>query len=85
MILEINSESYQHGHSVWTNPNRSFNGMNGISPDKAAVSSIFKWYKGDFTENGTLIDFLNKYSPVKIKSSAEISYLDYDWSLNDWP
>jgi hypothetical protein len=31
MILEINSESYQHGHSVWTNPNRSFNGMNGFN------------------------------------------------------
>jgi len=58
---------------------------NNISTDKAAISSIFKWYKGDFTGNGTLIDFLNKYSPVKIKSSAEISYLDYDWSLNDWP
>ncbi len=58
---------------------------NKISADKAAISSIFKWYKGDFTQNGTLIDFLNKYSPVKIKPNADISYLDYDWSLNDWP
>lgn len=58
---------------------------NNITSDKAAISSIFKWYKGDFTENGTLIEFLNKYAPVKIKANAEISYLDYDWSLNDWP
>ncbi len=59
------------------------NFRNKITPAKAEVSSIFKWYKGDFTEKGTLIDFLNKYSPVKINSNASISYLDYDWSLNE--
>lgn len=58
---------------------------NKISPDKIAISSIFKWYSGDFTKNGTLIDFLNQYSPVKIKAGAQVSYLDYDWGLNDWP
>lgn len=58
---------------------------NIISTNKVAISSIFKWYSGDFTKNGTLIDFLNKYSPVKIKADADISYLDYDWDLNDWP
>jgi len=31
MILEINKAGYQHSHSVWTNPNRSFNGMNGFN------------------------------------------------------
>ena len=31
MILEINKAAYQHSHSVWTNPNRSFNGMNGFN------------------------------------------------------
>lgn len=56
---------------------------NKISPNKVEISSIFKWYTGDFTENGSLIDFLNKYSPVKINSYASISYLDYDWSLNE--
>ncbi|HCM76457.1 MAG TPA: DUF547 domain-containing protein [Cytophagales bacterium] len=58
---------------------------NKITSQKAEISSIFKWYKGDFTEKGSLIDFLNKYAPVTINSNASISYLDYDWSLNDWP
>ena len=58
---------------------------NKISADKIVISSIFKWYSGDFTKNGTLIDFLNQYSPVKIKAGAQVSYLDYDWGLNDWP
>ena len=31
MILEINKAGYQHSHSVWTNPNRAFNGMNGFN------------------------------------------------------
>ena len=56
---------------------------NKISSDKAEISSIFSWFKGDFTKNGSLIDFLNLYSKVKIKPSAEISNLDYDWNLNE--
>jgi hypothetical protein len=31
MILEINKAGYQHSHSVWTNSNRAFNGMNGFN------------------------------------------------------
>lgn len=58
---------------------------NKITPNKIEISSIFNWYKGDFTENGSLIDFLNKYAQIKINSKASIDYLDYDWSLNDWP
>ncbi len=56
---------------------------NKISPDKLEISSIFSWFKGDFTKNGSLIDYLNQYSKVKIKPNAKISHLDYDWSLNE--
>lgn len=56
---------------------------NKISKDAAKLSSIFNWFKGDFTKNGNLIDFLNKYSITEINSSAKISYLDYDWNLNE--
>lgn len=56
---------------------------NKISKDKAEISSIFSWFKGDFTKNGSLIDFLNQYSKVKLSSNAKISHLDYDWSLNE--
>jgi hypothetical protein len=55
---------------------------NKIKSDQIEISSIFSWFKGDFTENGSLIDFLNRYSKVKIVKSAKISYLDYDWNLN---
>jgi len=56
---------------------------NKINADKAEVSQIFNWYKDDFTKTGTLADFLNTYSTTKINSTAAISFLEYDWSLNE--
>ncbi|MCG2432033.1 DUF547 domain-containing protein [Aequorivita xiaoshiensis] len=58
---------------------------NNISISEAKISSIFKWYKKDFLvyEKKDLIGFINQYSKVKINSNTRISYLDYDWSLNE--
>lgn len=56
---------------------------NKISADNPQLSKIFDWYKTDFTKKGSLIDFLNNYAPVKINANAKITYLDYDWSLNE--
>jgi len=59
------------------------NSRNKISGKKAQLSNIFKWYKGDFTENGSLVDYLNRYSNIKADKKAKISYLTYDWGLNE--
>jgi len=56
---------------------------NKITADKAEISSIFSWFRGDFTKNSTLIEFLNRYSKVKLKSSSKISFIDYNWNLNE--
>lgn len=56
---------------------------NIISYDEASVSKIFDWFEDDFTRKGSLIDFLNKYSEVRIDGNAKLSYLPYDWSLNE--
>jgi hypothetical protein len=56
---------------------------NTITADRVEVSNIFKWFKKDFTKNGDLIDFLNKYSKVPIDKNARVRYMDYDWSLNE--
>ena len=55
---------------------------NKISAKKIQISSIFNWFKEDFTKKGSIIDFLNKYSETKISPKAKISYLKYDWTLN---
>lgn len=55
---------------------------NKITKKKVQISEIFNWFKEDFTKNGSVIDFLAKYSDTEIKPNAKISYLTYDWSLN---
>jgi hypothetical protein len=56
---------------------------NRVNTDKAELSKYFSWYGGDFTKNGSLADYINKYSATKINSKTRISYLDYNWSLNE--
>ncbi|WKD85818.1 hypothetical protein KCTC32516_01164 [Polaribacter huanghezhanensis] len=55
---------------------------NKITQKKIQLSKIFDWYKDDFTKNGSLIDYLNKYSTIKINKKAKIRFLEYDWNLN---
>lgn len=54
--------------------------FNKLSEKKAEVSKIFEWYAADF---GKLIDFLNKYATTKASAKAKVSYLEYDWGLNE--
>ena len=57
---------------------------NKITSEKAELSSYFTWFKSDFEKNGqTVIGFINQYSPVKMKKDANITFLDYNWSLNE--
>lgn len=56
---------------------------NVIRKDEVKLSKIFKWFTGDFTKDKTLIGYINQYSETKINPDAKISYLEYDWSLNE--
>jgi len=55
---------------------------NNISEKSIKLSKIFKWFAKDFKTEGSLIDFLNKYSDISISKNAKKSYKDYNWSLN---
>lgn len=56
---------------------------NSISEKNLKLSKIFNWFAKDFKEKGSLIDFLNQYSEVKISKKAKKSFMDYNWSLNE--
>lgn len=56
---------------------------NKISPEQAEISQLFSWFKGDFTRDGSLVDFLNRYANTKIKPEAKIDHMKYDWDLNE--
>ncbi|WP_067034399.1 DUF547 domain-containing protein [Allomuricauda sp. CP2A] len=56
---------------------------NRFENDEAQLSKIFKWYKGDFTKDVSLLEYINPYLKNPVNKDADIDYLDYDWSLND--
>ncbi len=57
---------------------------NQISTNDPKLSKIFSWYRFDFKKgDNSVLKFINQYSDIKIDSNAKISYLDYDWNLNE--
>jgi len=61
--------------------------MNRLEGRTLYVSSIFKWFAGDF--NKDIVGFFLKYARGDLKKQLEsnrtkikVKYLDYDWSLN---
>jgi hypothetical protein len=59
------------------------NSKNSIAKNKLELSKIFKWFSLDFTKKGSIIDFLNLYSDLKISPKTNISFKDYNWNLNE--
>lgn len=62
-------------------------GFNRLEGNTLYVSKIFKWFSEDFDDN--VIGFVEKYAEGELKrtikanrSTIEVEYLDYDWSLN---
>jgi len=53
-----------------------------VKGKKVQLSQIFEWYKGDFTQSGNEIDYINKFRKEPIPSGAKISYYPYNWQLN---
>lgn len=58
---------------------------NELDTDNPKLSSIFKFYPKDFTVNGKqdIIGYINNFSTVKIDPNATITYLNYNWVLNE--
>lgn len=56
---------------------------NNLTGEVLQLSKIFKWYKNDFTEDGDILSFLQKYSTTPISGNASIRYNSYNWDLNE--
>ncbi|WP_222981763.1 DUF547 domain-containing protein [Flagellimonas meishanensis] len=56
---------------------------NRFENGKAHLSEIFNWFKKDFTKDTSLVGYINQYLEQPISEETKISYLDYDWSLNE--
>ena len=63
-------------------------GLRADGPKRVHLSSIFKWFKEDFESKGGVIKFLTPFAPESAQGTLKsgnprISYLDYDWGLNE--
>lgn len=57
---------------------------NELSAKKLRLSKIFEWYAADFQHGDhTVVSFLNQYAERVIDADALITYLPYNWSLNE--
>ncbi len=79
-------EQVDHAYRTWLGRTD----LNEFSSDRneAAISSIFKWFKGDFDKAGGVKTILKKYAPANAgpvlqKADSKISYKPYNWGLND--
>ena len=51
---------------------------------KVTLNKIFDWYKDQFVfTGGTLIKYVNKYRFYKVPETYEVSFQEYDWTVND--
>ena len=56
---------------------------NKIGKGSAQLSKYFDWYKGDWSAGGqSVAKWVNRYSATKIDGNTKITYLDYNWNLN---
>lgn len=52
-------------------------------PTNPKISSIFKWYGGDFSWNNSSLEaFVEKYGEVDLPEEVNFTYLDYNWAAN---
>lgn len=68
---------YVHAHDTWFRHDRAAN--------KIYLTRLYNWYESDFVQAaGSVIEFIRKNSSQLADDDApEISWLDYDWALND--
>ena len=78
LASKLNTQLDKQAEVFLSDPKRNI-----VTKTNPKLSKLFDWYNGDFTKKTTLIEFLNKYSKVKIDANAKLSYLTYSWELND--
>ena len=70
------------------NPNKGMRVDNNQQPKRILLSPIFDWFAEDFKSSGGVRKFIKPYVPARYKQTLEntqyrISYMDYNWSIND--
>lgn len=76
---KLDAQLDEQGQDFINNPAK-----NRIDPKKAQLSKYFDWYKGDWKDNDkSVMYWVNRYSKTKINKDTDISFLNYNWALNE--
>jgi hypothetical protein len=84
----LRSEAY-YGHEIDKQLNEQARlfindpSRNILQKDEVKLSLVFNWFGGDFKKGQSLIQFINRYADIEIDNNAKISFVKYDWNLND--
>lgn len=55
-----------------------------LAEKSVQLSKIFEWYADDFIqESESVLKFIEQYSGMTFHPKVKVSYLDYNWKLND--
>ena len=57
--------------------------LNDLKSNPAKLKlKIFEFYSADFEQNGSLNDYIQRYTRQDISNKQGIQFKDYDWRLN---
>ena len=77
--VRLDAQLDNQGRDFLNNPAK-----NNLSPGKAQLSKYFDWYKGDWTKNGqSVARWVNRHSKIKVDEQTPVTFLDYNWKLNE--
>jgi len=75
---KLEQQLYTVAHGFVNDPLR-----NEIGTRASKLSPIYDWFKADFDVDGGVIEHINKYSRGAMEKGATITYMEYDWNLNE--
>lgn len=76
---KLDAQLNDQGNDFLNNPAK-----NKIDPKKSQLSKYFDWYKGDWKDDDkSVVSWVNRYSKTKISKDTDISFLGYNWALNE--
>ena len=57
---------------------------NNVGSEQAKLSKLFLWYKADWQSTGqSVMNWVNRYATAKLTPDTPVTFLDYDWTLNE--
>lgn len=76
---QLDRQLNDQGRDFLNNPTK-----NKTDRDQAQLSKYFDWYKGDWKADGqSVVTWVNRYATTKLTEDTKISFLDYNWNLNE--